>query len=183
MRFLLLFAACAIPALAKDITIRTLTAQMKYDATELQMAPGETLNITLENEDDLPHNLVICKPGTDVIAMSNKQMDNAAAAVQRNWLPDDPAILVHTKMLNPHEKETIQFKPSKPGFYPFVCTFPGHALIMNGRIKVQPQGGIFESLSFKLYLGEWDRLPDFSKLEPHREGRIESKLVEIKLDD
>lgn len=183
MRHLLLSVLFALPALAKDITIRTLTAQMKYDTTELQIAPGETLNLTLENEDDLPHNLVICKPGTDVIAMSNKQMENATAAVQRNWLPDDPAILVHTKMLNPHEKETIRFTPKKPGFYPFVCTFPGHALIMNGKIRVQPQGTIFENLSFKLYLGEWGLLPDFSKLQPHREGSIESRLVEIKLDD
>ncbi len=183
MRNLLIPLLFALPLLGKDITIRTLTAQMKYDTTELSMVPGETLKLTLQNEDDLPHNLVICKPGTDVIAMSNKQMDNAAAAVQRNWLPDDPTILVHTKMLNPHEKETITFTPAKPGFYPFVCTFPGHALIMNGRIRVQPQGSIFERLSFKLYLGDWALLPDFSKLKPHREGSIDSNLVEIKLDD
>jgi hypothetical protein len=27
--------------------------------------------------------------------------------------------------------------------------------------------------SFALYLGNWKQLPDFSKLQPHREGKVD----------
>jgi azurin len=28
--------------------------------------------------------------------------------------------------------------PTEPGDYPFVCTFPGHHLLMRGVVKVAP---------------------------------------------
>jgi azurin len=173
----------AAPAEQK-IVIKTLTAQMKYDLTgDIIAEPGQKLLITLENQDDLPHNLVICKPGTDTQAMCDKQMADAAAAVKRNWLPEDPAILAHTKMLNPHESETIEFTPQKIGRYPMVCTFPGHSIVMRGTLAVMNPGKGFEDLSFKLYLGNWQKLPDFDKLTPHREGAVPDKLLDFKLDD
>lgn len=166
------------------IEIKTMTAQMKYDQTEFTVRPGQPVKVIFENGDDLPHNLVFCQPGTDTAAMAFKQMENAEAALKRNWLPDDPRIWQHTKMLNPHESDTLTFNaPEKPGDYPFVCTFPGHALTMNGRMRVLPMGEGLKDLKFALYLGNWQSLPDFSKLKPHREGVIEDNLVQIKLDD
>jgi azurin len=176
---------CALPAMAADlsVTVKTLSAQMKYDQAEIMAEPGQKLRITLENHDDLPHNLVICKPGTDVIAMTNAQMAKADEAVKRNWLPDDPAILAHTKMLNPHEQDTIEFTAPRAGTYPFVCTFPGHAIVMRGKLTVMSRGETFQNLSFRMYLGSWEKLPDFSKLTPHREGTLPERLLDIKLDD
>lgn len=171
----------AAPPLA--VTIKTLQAQMKFDTPEIIAVPGQELKLTLENNDDLPHNLVICKPGTDTLAMSNNQMTDPEA-VKRNWLPKDPAVLAHTKMLNPHEKDTLTFKlPGQPAIFPFVCTFPGHALVMRGTIKSLPEGPGLSDLTFKLYLGDWKKLPDFKSLVPHREGPVPDNLVQIKLDD
>jgi azurin len=169
---------------AKVISIKTMTAQMKYDRSEFTVRPGELVKIVFENGDDLPHNIVFCQPGTDTAAMAMKQMENAEAALKRNWLPDDPRIWAHSKMLNPHEKEEFTLTaPEKPGDYPFVCTFPGHALTMNGVMKVQPLGSGLQDLKFALYLGNWKVLPDFSKLTPHRQGAVEDNLIDIKLDD
>lgn len=166
------------------IAIKTMTAQMKYDTTEMLVAPGQPVKIIFENGDDLPHNLVFCQPGTDTAAMAMKQMENPETALKRNWLPDDPRIWAHSKMLNPHEKEEITFTaPTKPGTYPYVCTFPGHALTMRGEMKVAPAGEGLKDLSFALYLGDWKQLPDFSKLKPHREGKVEDNLIQVKLDD
>ncbi len=165
-------------------TIKTMTAQMKYDTAELLASPGQSVKIIFENGDDLPHNLVFCQPGTDTAAMALKQLEKPEEAVKRNFLPDDPRIWAHSKMLNPHEKETLSFTaPEKPGTYPYVCTFPGHALTMRGELKVEKAGEGLQDLHFALYLGNWKNLPDFSKLKPHREGKVEDNLIAVKLDD
>ncbi len=177
----------ASPALAGEpavILVKTLTAQMKYDTPEMLMTPGQQVRIVFENGDDLPHNLVFCQPGTDTAAMALKQMENAEVALKRNWLPDDPRIWAHSKMLNPHEKDEITFTaPTKPGVYPYVCTFPGHAMTMRGEVKVAPTGEGLKNLTFALHLGAWEKLPDFTKLKPHREGKVEDNLIQVKLDD
>ncbi len=173
------------PAEMQTVRISTMTAQMKYDDTEFTVRPGQPIEIVFQNGDDLPHNLVFCKPGTNVVEMSMKQMDQPELALKRNWLPEDPRILAHSRMLNPKEREVIRFTaPEKPGVYPYVCTFPGHAMTMNGEMKVTPEGEGLRDLKFKMYLGDWKQLPDFSKLkEVHREGVVEDNLIQVKLDD
>ena len=180
-----LFAAVSLQAADSAVfTIKTMTAQMRYDTAELLVQPGQPVKIFFENGDDLPHNLVFCQPGTDTAAMALKQMEKPEDALKRNWLPDDPRIWAHSKMLNPHEKEELSLTaPSKPGIYPYVCTFPGHALTMRGEMKVAPAGDILHDLKFALYLGRWKQLPDFSKLKPHREGLVDGNLIAVKLDD
>ena len=181
----LLLAATTLRAAETAVfSLKTMTAQMKYDTAELLVQPGQPVQLTFENGDDLPHNLVFCQPGTDTAAMAMKQMENAEAALKRNWLPDDKRIWAHSKMLNPHEKETLTFTaPEKTGTYPYVCTFPGHALTMRGELKVMKAGEGLKDLHFALYLGNWKQLPDFSKIQPHREGKVDSNLIEVKLDD
>jgi azurin len=183
---LLAFSLLALPLAAEPVefTLKTLTAQMKYDKTELVVSPGQSVKINFENGDDLPHNIVFCQPGTDTLALSMKQMDKPEDAMKRNWLPDDSRIWAHSKLLNPHEKEIITFNaPEKPGVYPYVCTFPGHALSMRGELKVFSTGEGLKDLKFKMYLGDWDKLPEFGKLPVFREGVIEDNLIQVKLDD
>jgi azurin len=182
--FLWLALASVHSAEPAAFTIKTMTAQMKYDTAELLVQPGQPVKILLENGDDLPHNLVFCQPGTDTAAMALKQMEKPEEALKRNWLPDDPRIWAHSKMLNPHQKEELSFtSPEKPGTYPYVCTFPGHALTMRGEMKVMKAGEGLKDLQFALYLGGWKQLPDFSKLKPHREGKVDDNLIAVKLDD
>jgi plastocyanin len=168
----------------KEVVIKTMTAQMRYDVEGFTVRPGERVKLRFENGDDLPHNIVFCQPGTDTVAMALKQMENPEAALKRDWVPEDKAIWLHSKMLNPHEEQTLEFAaPEKAGDYPFVCTFPGHALSMKGVMKVLPMGGGLKDLRFAMYLGAWSKLPDFNTLKPHREGVIEDNLIQIKLDD
>ncbi|MDB6139031.1 MAG: hypothetical protein JWO94_2103, partial [Verrucomicrobiaceae bacterium] len=187
LSFLLLSAFFSAAALAADpavFTVRTLTAQMKYDTTELRVQPGAAVTLHFENGDDLPHNLCLCDRGTDVMEMSTRQMDKPEEALKRNWLPDDKRIWAHSRLLNPKESDTLTFiAPKEAGHYPFVCTFPGHALTMRGSLNVFPKGETVKDLKFALYLGDWKKLPDFSQLQPHREGSVEDNLLQIKLDD
>lgn len=186
-RFVLLIVLAASASAAAEravFEIKTLAAQMRYNITDLRAEPGQEVTVKFENGDDLPHNIAFCDPGTDVVAMTNQQLEKAAESLKRNWLPDDKRIWAHSRMLNPHEREEFKFTaPRKPGHYPFVCTFPGHAMVMRGALHVEPRGGLVRDLRFKLYLGDWQGLPDFARLAPHREGPAPDNLVQIKLDD
>jgi len=178
-----LFPVHAAPE-AEVFHVKTLRAQMRYDVTEIEARPGAKLKIVFENSDDMPHNMVFCQPGTDVVALTTKQMEHPEEALRRNWLPDDPAVWMHSKLLNPHETEELEFTaPETPGDYPFVCSFPGHALTMKGRLRLLPDGVGLKDLHFKLYLGSWQKLPDFSTLTPHREGTVPDNLIQLKFDD
>ena len=178
-----LLTAVASAAEVETFTIKTLAAQMRYDVNELTIAPGAQVKIVFENADDMPHNMVFFQPGTDVVEVCNKQMEKPEEALKRNWLPEDPRMWLHSNLLNPKEKQEITFKaPEKPGAYPFVCSFPGHAMTMQGKLKIFAPGPKLTKLHFAMYLGDWKNLPDFASLKPHREGELDG-LVEIKLDD
>ncbi len=182
-----LFASASFGAEVETITIKTLRAQMRYDVTEFDVKPGQKVKLVFQNDDDMPHNLCFFQPGTDVIAAANKQMEKPEEALKRNWIPDDPRMWAHSKPLNPKESDEVNFTaPEKPGVYPFVCTFPGHAAIMQGKMTVGETGqrlpGLTE-LKFELFLGNWKSLPDFAKLKAHREGDVKDNLVQINVDD
>ncbi len=179
-----LLTAAAVAAEPVTFTIKTLPAQMRYDITEFLVKPGAEVKIIFENPDDMPHNILFFQPGTDVVAVCNKQLEKPEEALKRNWLPEDPRLWAHSNLVQPKGKEEITFRaPEALGIYPYVCSMPGHAAIMNGRMKVFSPGPRLADLKFQLFLGAWKKLPDFSTLTPHREGALADNLVEIKLDD
>jgi len=178
----------SLNALAADepvkITLKTLAAQMKYDLTELSVSPGSKVKLTFENPDDMPHNVVFCNPGTDVVALVNKMLEKPELAMKNNFLPEDSRVWLKSRLVNPHEKQEIEFTaPTKPGLYPYVCSFPGHAASMQGMLRVLGDGPKLENLKFSLYLGSWKNLPDFSKLTPHRTGDVPDNLIQLNFDD
>ena len=115
---------------------------MKYDKTEIEAKAGQTVAITLKNIGALPkeamgHNVVVLKPGTDIIKFAIGGIANKAGG----YLPTEASlaaqIVANTKILGPKEEETIVFKIDAAGDYPYLCTFPGHFAVMKGVIKVK----------------------------------------------
>ncbi|NRB73994.1 MAG: hypothetical protein HRU46_06520, partial [Verrucomicrobiales bacterium] len=54
------------------------------------------------------------------------------------FVPKSDKILHHSKLLEPNTSETMRFHaPKTPGVYPYVCTFPGHWIIMKGEMVVK----------------------------------------------
>jgi azurin len=65
-------------------------------------------------------------------------MAKSPEGIKKHFNPDDKSILHHTKLLDPNSVETLRFiAPKKPGRYPYVCTFPGHWLLMRGGMVVE----------------------------------------------
>jgi azurin len=47
-------------------------------------------------------------------------------------------VLAYTDVVGPEEKFTIYFRaPTEKGRYPYLCTFPGHWMVMNGQMIVE----------------------------------------------
>ena len=56
----------------------------------------------------------------------------------KNFVPETDDVLFHTALTQPNATETIFFTaPTKPGDYDYVCTFPGHAALMKGILRVE----------------------------------------------
>lgn len=114
---------------------------MAYDTKSISVKAGQPVKLTFNNDSAVPlqHNLVIGKIGTKdaIIALANTMMTQPDA-LSKGYIPESPDILWHTKLLNTKESETLEFTaPSEKGEYPYLCTFPGHSLIMNGVMTVE----------------------------------------------
>ncbi len=114
---------------------------MAYGTNCINVKAGQPVKLTFSNDSIVPlqHNLVIGKIGTKdaIIALANAMMTQPDA-LAKGYIPESPDILYHTKLLNPKESQTLEFTaPTEKGDYPYLCTFPGHSIIMNGVMKVE----------------------------------------------
>lgn len=123
----------------EELTSITLHAQagLKYDLTEIIVRPGARVRLELINDDDMLHNLVITQPGQGQI-VGAAALSLGLEGDAKSYVPDLPSVIAHTRVLGPHERETIYFTaPSQVGDYDYVCTFPGHFTLMKGVLKVR----------------------------------------------
>jgi azurin len=114
---------------------------MQYDKKELDVAGDCTeVDVTLTHTGKLPaaamgHNWVLVKTA-DVTAVANAGM---SAGLASNYLtPNDPHVIASTKIVGGGQSATVSFptsKLTKGGDYTFMCTFPGHYVIMKGTLK------------------------------------------------
>ncbi len=111
---------------------------LKYDVTEFEVKAGSKIRLIFNNNDDMTHNVVITAPGAaDDVA--NLSLQLGLKGSQMNFVPNTPKVLFHTALLQPNSSESIYFiAPIKPGQYIFICSYPGHASVMRGIIKVVP---------------------------------------------
>lgn len=142
-------AAAATPAPAAAtgdavaVTIKPgLANPMSYDVTSITAKSGQKVKITFINQHPaapLQHNIIVCKPGTKdaMIAAANAMMAEMPKWLAKGFIPESPDVLHHTKLVNPGETEVLEFTAGPKGDYPYMCTFPGHSIIMQGVLKVE----------------------------------------------
>ncbi len=122
----------------KKVKISCVPERMLYTVTEFTVKAGQPVRLIFENPDATPHNLVIIEPGSEAeIGMAGNAMAATKDGLKKHFIPTSKKILHHTKLINVDQSETMRFKaPKKPGNYPYICTFPGHWIIMKGVMKV-----------------------------------------------
>jgi azurin len=128
---------------AQDHGGRKLTVEaalgLQYVQKQLSAKPGEKLSLTFSNPDVVPHNWLLAKPGSlEKLGALCNLMITDPDGLAKHYVPDSPDVLFYTDMTNPNASSTIHFTaPDQPGTYPYLCTFPGHWMIMNGQLKVE----------------------------------------------
>ncbi len=111
---------------------------LKYDVATLEIKAGSKIRLIFNNNDDMTHNVVITVPGA-ADEVGNLAIQLGLKGSEMNYVPSSTKVLFHTGLLQPESSESIYFiAPSKPGDYVFVCTYPGHASVMRGILKVVP---------------------------------------------
>jgi azurin len=112
---------------------------LTFATRSITVRAGEPLKFTFANPDVVPHNWVLINPGSleRVGALVNKIVADPEA-VARHYVPKSDDVLSYCDVVPPHEEFAIYFQaPAKPGRYPFLCSFPGHWMVMNGQMNVE----------------------------------------------
>lgn len=110
---------------------------LKFDVEAVTVKAGSKIKLTFINNDDMLHNVVVTQPGaaTEVGQLAIKLGINGE---RMNYVPNTPKVLYHTFLLQPNKTESIYFNaPTKPGLYEYLCSYPGHYMIMRGIMKVE----------------------------------------------
>jgi putative heme-binding domain-containing protein len=122
---------------ARPITIEA-AKNLQFAQAELRVKAGEPIRLTFNNPDAVPHNWALLKEGTlqSVGEQTNKLISNPEAAAN-HYIPPTDEVLVYTDVVEPYANFTIYFNAPPPGRYPYLCTFPGHWMVMNGVLIVE----------------------------------------------
>ena len=141
-------AGAALPSVAPqapDVAIRlsVIPGQLKFDKAELNVAPGQLIEVSFTNPDVMQHNFVLGAPGSlNAIGEAGDRLATSPGGLAQAYVPDVPQVLFSTKLLEPGQTVTFQFRaPAAAGQYPYVCTFPAHWRTMNGVLNVITPAG------------------------------------------
>ncbi|MEL6108899.1 MAG: PVC-type heme-binding CxxCH protein, partial [Planctomycetota bacterium] len=163
-------------------TISCLPEVMKFDQEQIAVTTGQPVKIVFTNPDATDHNLVIVKPGAlEEVGMAANEMARDPKNANSDFIPRSKQnlILQASKMIGPTRKaqvEVLRFHaPKKPGIYPFVCTFPGHWVVMNGILVVAEDLADVERMvadSRPKVIRQWKMsdFPDFAVAKPNEKN-------------
>ncbi len=115
--------------------------RMRFAPDSFTVKAGQTITLVFRNVGSMPketmgHNLVILESDVPVNAFAAASIGHPRTLY---IAPDyKNRVIASTRILGPDEEDTVEFTaPSKPGDYPFVCSFPGHTPAgMKGIMKV-----------------------------------------------
>jgi azurin len=123
---------------ARAITIEA-GKNLSFVQRTLKVKIGESIKLTFSNPDVVPHNWALVKPDSRerVGDFANKLIADPDAVAQQ-YIPKSDDVLFFTDIVPANGSFTIYFKaPLAKGSYPYICTFPGHWMVMNGELIVE----------------------------------------------
>ncbi len=111
---------------------------LMFDRQHFEVEAGEAIRLTFKNPDAVPHNWALLTPGSlrEVGELCNRLISDPDA-VANHYIPKTDKVVAFTDVVEPYSEQTIYFHaPKEPGRYPYLCTFPGHWMVMNGWMEV-----------------------------------------------
>lgn len=113
--------------------------QMRFNLTEIKVNAGDKVKLTLKHVGKLGvevmgHNFVLLKQDVN----RNEFAKAAVDAKENDYIPENSEdIIVHTEMIGGGQQTSIEFDAPEKGTYEFICSFPGHVALMNGKFIVE----------------------------------------------
>jgi len=127
----------------KVMSIGCVPERMLFTVTHFTAESGQPVKLVFTNPDATDHNLVIVQPGAaEEVGTASNEMAKDPKNASSDFIPSEKKHLIiqATPLIGPSRKAKVfvlRFKaPEKPGIYPYICTFPGHWVVMNGEMFV-----------------------------------------------
>jgi putative heme-binding domain-containing protein len=127
----------------KLIKLSCIPERMLFTVDQFAVTTGQPVKIVFTNPDATDHNLVIVRPGAlEEVGMAANAMARDPKFANSDFIPaEKQSLILHAApMIGPTRKSLVHVlrfqAPTVPGIYPFVCTFPGHWVIMKGAMVV-----------------------------------------------
>jgi putative heme-binding domain-containing protein len=137
----------------KVVAISCIPERMLFTVSQFAVTLGQPVKIVFTNPDATDHNLVIVRPDAMAeVGMAANEMARDPRNADSDFIPPEKrALILHASpMIGPtrsSQVHVLRFRaPAEPGLYPFVCTFPGHWVVMNGVMVVAKDLADVESM-------------------------------------
>jgi len=108
---------------------------MKYNITQFEVKAGQEVTLIMNNTATSPvmkHNIVVLASDKHITEIG------IAAITAPNNIPEHKDILAYTPIADIGESQKVTFMaPEKKGKYPYLCTYPGHYVLMRGVMIVK----------------------------------------------
>ena len=130
-------ASAAAPAPKVELAIASVGNLMQFDKTKLTVPTGAQVHLTLTNkgtQDVMQHNWVLVNTGKEASVAA----EGLAKAATTGYVVPGPDVLAYTPLTKPGGTAEVTFTAPAPGNYPYICTFPGHYIMMKGVLTVTP---------------------------------------------
>lgn len=166
----------------KVVRIGCMPERMRYTVNQFAVKTGQPVKIVFSNPDATDHNLLIVQPDAlEEVGMAANAMAKDPKNANSDFIPAEKRSLIieASPMIGPTRKAQVHvlrfIAPTEPGIYPFVCTFPGHWVVMKGDMVVADDLADVEAMLAARkpsIVREW-KLSDFSDLAiDHNEQAI-----------
>jgi len=125
----------------KKVSLKSVGNKFKYDKTEIEVKPGQKVQVSLQNNADkgVKHNFVQLNTNDD--ATAKKIAQEGMKNQDNDYLPKGDLtenIIANTSMADSGATVEVTFTaPEEPGKYKYICTFPGHYPQMQGTLIVK----------------------------------------------
>ncbi len=112
---------------------------MQFNVKEIKVKAGQKVKLTLRHIGKLDinimgHNLVILKQGVNLAEFAAE----ATNFRDNKYIPTNSKdIIAHTDLIGAGQTSTIEFEAPEAGTYEFLCSFPGHFGMMQGKFIVE----------------------------------------------
>ena len=100
-----------------SIRLSVTPGEMKYDKTELTVAPGQLVEIAFTNPDTMQHNFVLGMPAAlELIGSAADDLARGPNGIAQQYVPQIQQVLYSTRLVEPGETLVVQFRaPAQAG--------------------------------------------------------------------